>query len=135
MAREQRLHRPPHGHLPQVQRLAQLPGSGRERLDLGFDAAEIAALEQVDDEPRVALERELGVRGLGRRAQKPRRVDQPLIEMVRVPVGAPPRGGRQRRGERIVELGRDLRRLRAQSRHPVAFGRSSRALRTSATEA
>ena len=60
-ARHQRLHRPPHEHLPLKQRLAQVVGHVVKGLDLRLDRAPVPRLQQVDDQPRVTLQDEPAV--------------------------------------------------------------------------
>ena len=83
--------------------------AGLERLDLGVDADPVAALEQIDDQPRVAGQHQLLVAGAAAAAQHLGRVRQPPLEVRRAPARAP--AGRRSQADRlrVVELRRPAR--------------------------
>ena len=78
-------------------------------------------LEEIDDQPCMALERQLGIAGLTRESQYLRGVRQPPFKVRRRPECPPPARCSQRSRRWIVELVGNLGGLGAQGRHPVAL--------------
>ena len=99
-------------------------------------AGAVAPLEQVDDQPRMALQgRARCRRCLAGGAQQLGRVGQAALEVPGAPVGAAPGGRGQRDRLGVAELGGDRGRLGAQPPPSGRGGRRSTARRTGARAA